>query len=182
MTSQEPSINPYQAPTTMVDASADETYQPSFLALNGRIGRLRYMAYQMANYFAVMLPFSLLSGVLGRSWGPFMAGLIMIVGAVCMVITSLLITRRRCHDIGWNGWTCLLALVPLINLIYLFIPGSSGKNQYGLPPKKNSIGVILMACVMPAILLVGVIAAIAIPAYKDYVKLSQPVQLPLVGQ
>jgi hypothetical protein len=38
--------NPYAAPDAVLsDVAEDETYEPQIFSVNGRIGRLRYLAY-----------------------------------------------------------------------------------------------------------------------------------------
>lgn len=49
---------------------------------------------------------------------------------------------RRLHDIDKSGWWILIAFVPLIGgiwlLVYFFIRGTIGDNNYGADPKANS--------------------------------------------
>ena len=52
--------------------------------------------------------------------------------------------------------------------MFWFIPGTSGSNRFGAPPPPNSTGVILLALILPIIFVIGIVAAIAIPAYQDY--------------
>jgi len=46
---------------------------------------------------------------------------------------------KRCHDVGWSGFTFLLFFLPIANLILLFMlifwKGIEGPNEYGEPPK-----------------------------------------------
>jgi type IV pilus assembly protein PilA len=81
---------------------------------------------------------------------------------------QIVLTVRRAHDFDTTGWLALIALVPLVGLIFLFIPGTKGENRFGKPPPPNSVGVIILACLLPLIAVVGILAAIAIPAYQDY--------------
>ena len=55
-------------------------------------------------------------------------------------------------------------------------PGSRGENQFGLRPPPTPIGVSIMAFVFPAIFIIGILAAIAIPAYQDYTQRAQSAQ------
>ena len=43
--------NPYSAPDADLGGHAQETYDPKFLAVSGRIGRLRYLAYSIGITF-----------------------------------------------------------------------------------------------------------------------------------
>ena len=40
-------VNPYESPKSVTTTSSSDTYQPKIFAVNGRIGRLRYLAYGM---------------------------------------------------------------------------------------------------------------------------------------
>ena len=48
------------------------------------------------------------------------------------------------------------------------MPGTRGANNYGKPPPPNTTGAVVLACIVPVIMIVGIVAAIAIPAYQDY--------------
>jgi type IV pilus assembly protein PilA len=67
-----------------------------------------------------------------------------------------------------TGWLALLVFVPLGVFVFCFWPGTRGENNYGLQPPPNTIGVILLACILPFLFVGGILAAIAIPAYQDY--------------
>ena len=75
-------------------------------------------------------------------------------------------------NIGLEALNYLLNLVPLANLalylVLLIMPGTQGANRFGDPPPPNSTGVIVLALVVPIIAVIGLVAAIAIPAYQDY--------------
>jgi type IV pilus assembly protein PilA len=86
-----------------------------------------------------------------------------------MLVIGFMLTIQRCHDFDMSGWLSLLVLVPLVNLMFWFIPGTDGPNRYGLPTPPNSAGVIVAACAVPLLVFFGgILAAIAIPAYQDY--------------
>jgi Tfp pilus assembly protein FimT len=53
-------------------------------------------------------------------------------------------------------------------LTLLIMPGTQGTNRFGDPPPPNTTGVILLALVLPLVLVAGILAAIAIPAYQNY--------------
>jgi flagellar basal body-associated protein FliL len=70
-----------------------------------------------------------------------------------------------------------LILIPFVNLIFLFIPGTDGENRFGKqPPPNRGVG-IWIAILLVGIFLIGVLAAIAIPAYQSYVKKAQAAAL-----
>ena len=67
-------------------------------------------------------------------------------------------------------------IVPLLNLMFFFIPGTKGTNRYGAPPPPNTLAVKILAWLMLVFFVVGIAAAIALPAYSDYAKRARAVQ------
>ena len=65
--------------------------------------------------------------------------------------------------------------MPLVNLIFWFIPGTDGPNRFGAKTPPNSVLVLIGVWIVP-ILFIGGILAVSIPAYQDYVKRSQTQQ------
>jgi hypothetical protein len=82
---------------------------------------------------------------------------------------QIMLTIQRCHDFNTSGWLSVLALIPFVGLIFYFIPGTDGPNRWGNPTKPNSGRAVALACIVPLIFVVGIVAAIAIPQYQQYV-------------
>ncbi|MBC7452224.1 MAG: DUF805 domain-containing protein [Massilia sp.] len=166
--------NPYNAPASDLSRAGENvaTYQPQILAVNGRIGRLRYLAYTFGLAMACMVAAALLMGVLAAiSPKMMMLGMIIYIPALAI---SFIMAIRRLNDMGHPGWWSLLTIIPILNFFFglwlIFGPGDAGSNNYGLPPTKNSTGVVVAALALPLfIALVGILAAVAIPAYQSYV-------------
>jgi hypothetical protein len=59
-----------------------------------------------------------------------------------------------------------LILIPLVGLIWVFEAGTRGRNDYGRPPPPNTTAVRLGVFLFPAIMVIGILAAIALPAYQ----------------
>lgn len=171
--------NPYATPDAVLSqpAAGDATYDPKFFAIHGRIGRLRYLAY---NFIAMFL-LTFVVGILAAVMIPIIAGsrnggaagmAVMVIIYLPTLFASLVITKRRFNDLNHSGWWSLLMFVPLVNLIawlYLvFGSGTDGPNNYGLPPAKNSALLWIAALLVP-IAFVGILAAVALPAYQKYV-------------
>jgi hypothetical protein len=87
-----------------------------------------------------------------------------------------MLTIQRSHDFNMSGWFSLLALVPLVNLIFWFIPGTDGPNRFGAKTPPNSALVLIGVWIVPILFIGGILAAVSIPAYQDYVKRSQTQQ------
>jgi uncharacterized membrane protein YhaH (DUF805 family) len=161
------SRNPYVAPRAAVTDAAEEFEPVRIFAVSGRIGRVRYIFYTMAVPFLIML----LAGIASALLGPAGAALT-VVAWIAVVVVSITLTIQRSHDFNMSGWFALLWLVPLANLAFWFIPGTDGPNRFGGKTPPNGAGLILSVFVVP-VLIVAILAAVAVPAYQDYVKRAQ---------
>ena len=169
MSDQQP--NPYIAPQSDTDLHQQEEFaEVKFLSAKGRIGRIRLIAYSVgANFFGgiILAAAAALAIPLGEIGGI----LIMVAYIAVVVLTIVLVvlwTVRRLNDCNMSGWFTFIFILPLINLALWFIPGTHGRNNYGAMPPPNKTGVILLALVLPIIAVIGILAAIAIPAYQDF--------------
>ena len=56
-----------------------------------------------------------------------------------LLIPGISVNVRRLHDVGKSGWFLLVALIPIVGIIWLIIlyckDGESGLNKYGENPK-----------------------------------------------
>jgi uncharacterized membrane protein YhaH (DUF805 family) len=143
--------SPYAPPRASVGESQAEFATLKPFSVEGRIGRLRFLAWTMV-LSLVTLPivgvFALLA--LGLVAGDSTTGLI--IGGIfafflfiAFLIVSILFSIQRLHDIGWSGWLWLLNLVPFVGsffpLVIMVVPGNTGANRYGPPPPPNSTAV-----------------------------------------
>lgn len=164
-------VNPYQAPSAAVADAGGETQPVKVFSVSGRIGRARYLAYGMGFYIL----FGFVAGILAAALGP-VGAVLTIVAWVVIVVIGFMLTIQRCHDFNMSGWLALVMLVPLANLIFLFIPGTDGPNRFGAPTPPNGAGVLIAAWALPVIVVIGIAAAVALPAYQDYQKRAGQVQ------
>ena len=106
-------------------------------------GRARRKEYWMFTLFFLL--FALLAGfVIGilSAAGETVAMIAIILAVVwylAHLVPSLAVTVRRLHDTGKSGWFYLLAIIPyiggLIIFIFTVIEGDKGDNKYGPDPK-----------------------------------------------
>jgi uncharacterized membrane protein YhaH (DUF805 family) len=163
--------NPYAAPAASVaDPQAPSAgFAPARIwTLEGRIGRLRLIAYGIGGVFLLNLCFGILAALAAFAGAKSLMGIVMVLSYIGYAAMYILLAVRRAHDLDWSGYLGLLAIVPLVNLVFVFLPGSKGANRYGLPPPPNGWGIRALAMFFPAIALIGILAAIAIPAYQGY--------------
>ena len=151
--------NPYSTPNAPVSDMIDDSGfgDLKIFTPNGRIARLRYLVY--------LFGISIVGGILAMILfmipvvGPFLGGAVYIG----LIVVSVLLTIQRCHDFNKSGWFSLLLLVPIVSLMFYFIPGTKGSNNYGLQPPPNTTAIKVSAFIIIALVVVGTIAAIALP-------------------
>jgi uncharacterized membrane protein YhaH (DUF805 family) len=160
--------NPYGAPRAAVGDAAEHFQPVRIFAVSGRIGRARYVVYS----FVASLLLMLVAGVAVASLGSFGMA-VLAVAYIAMIVLSVMLTIQRSHDFNMSGWFSLLMLVPLANLVFWFIPGSEGTNRFGAKTPPNSTLVLVGLWIVPLVFVGGILAAVSIPAYQDYVKRAQ---------
>lgn len=165
-----PNRNPYAAPQTNVtvgDAGVEEYGEVRLFGVSGRIGRVRYIAYSIVVSLLVLLGTAVVAGVVALV-DTDAAIVVGVIGYLAVFVVGFLPAIQRSHDMNVTGWLSLIQLIPFGVLVFWFAPGTRGENNYGKQPPPNGAGVILVACILPFISIVGILAAIAIPAYQDY--------------
>lgn len=173
-------VNPYAPPRSRVAdvyEDADEFQPVKTWSGEGRIGRLRYLAHLTGGYLVFAVVAGVLSAGLGAARMPGAITVVTSVGAIVYFVFALLKNIQRSHDMNWSGWWGLVALIPVVGLIWVFGSGTKGSNRYGAPPPANTLGIKVLGLLFPIVATIGIIAAIALPAYSNYVKKAKAVQL-----
>jgi uncharacterized membrane protein YhaH (DUF805 family) len=161
---QTPAVNPYAAPKAALDDAAEETQPVKIFSVSGRIGRVRYINSLVGLYILFLIVALAVAKI---------AGPLMIVAWLAYIVIAFMLTIQRAHDFNTTGWLALLSLVPLANFIFWFIPGSEGRNRYGAPTPPNSTLSVALVWILPVLFVAGILAAIAIPAYQQYLIRAQ---------
>ncbi len=178
--------NPYQTPEGDVAVAQQGFEKVRFFSTSQRIGRVRYLAYSAVSSIILGVLVTLLAGseVLtllaageGQAGFPVFSVVALVLYYLATIVISIILGVRRLHDLDKSGWFWLLFLVPFVNIgmsIYiLFFPGSPESNRFGGKPEPNTAVTWIAGLVFPIIVTVGIVAAIAIPAYQQYVERAQ---------
>jgi uncharacterized membrane protein YhaH (DUF805 family) len=170
--------NPYAAPRSQVgDVGAAAAGLQAVRVWNppGRMGRLHYIGYSIGLSFVLAFALGLLGAMLGVIGFPEVVMVVVSgLGYLAYIALYFQLTVQRCHDLDWSGWLSILALVPLLNFIFWFLPGTRGANRWGAPPQRG--GTWIAVLLVLGVVMIGILAAIAIPAYNDYVKRARATQ------
>lgn len=174
--------SPYAPPRAEVGEALAEYSILKPFSFDGRIGRLRYLAWTMALTLA-LLPLVGVGFWLASTWllasdsiaALIVGGLLATVVVLAFAFVSIQFNVQRLHDLGWSGWLWLINLVPFVGSIFPFIliiaPGNTGANQYGPPPPRNTTGVKLLASlwlVMIVLIFIATFAGIFGALQEDY--------------
>ncbi|WP_218511832.1 DUF805 domain-containing protein [Variovorax sp. dw_308] len=159
-------INPYAAPAAAVaDVESHEVQPIKLWSAKGRIGRLRYLAYTTAaGLICNAVSGALVYAVAGVGASTLSLVLVMLVTLIPLLVFHALMGIQRSHDMDWSGWMPLLAIIPLVALLWLFKGGTKGGNRFGAPPPPNSTGVKISAGILVVVMVLGVAALVALQA------------------
>ncbi|SCY80822.1 MULTISPECIES: DUF805 domain-containing protein [unclassified Pseudomonas] len=175
-------VSPYAPPRAEVGEALAEYGTLKPFSFDGRIGRLRYLAWTMVLTLA-LLPLVGIGFWLSTAWllasdsvaGLIVGGLLAAVVVLAFAFVSIQFNVQRLHDLGWSGWLWLINLVPFVGSIFPFIliiaPGNTGANQYGPPPPRNTTAVKLLASlwlVMIVLIFMATFAGIFGALQEDY--------------
>ncbi|KFE53394.1 DUF805 domain-containing protein [Pseudomonas syringae] len=139
--------SPYAPPRASVSEPIEEYGELKIFGIQGRLGRLRYLAWTLVLMIASLSVIGLCAMVMSVSL--IGGGLLMTVASAAAFVILIQIGVRRLHDMGWSGWLILLSLLPYMNsvffLLMVLIPGNKSANQYGAPPPPNTRSIKVLA-------------------------------------
>ncbi|PJE75462.1 DUF805 domain-containing protein [Candidatus Uhrbacteria bacterium CG10_big_fil_rev_8_21_14_0_10_48_11] len=109
------------------------TVLKKYAVFSGRSQRAEYWYYALFNTI-ISIAVAIVGAIAGDS-----SGILGMVYVLAVFIPGLAVGVRRLHDTGRSGWMMLVALIPFIGAIWLFIlfvlDSTPGDNQYGPNPK-----------------------------------------------
>ncbi|AWY41510.1 DUF805 domain-containing protein [Pseudomonas putida] len=161
--------SPYAPPRANVGESVPGFATLKPFSVEGRIGRLRFLAWTMV-LSLVTLPIVGVFALIGlglvssdSTTGLIIGGIFAFFLFLAFLIISILFTVQRLHDIGWSGWLWLLNLVPFVGsffpLVITVVPGNTGTNRYGPPPPPNSTAVKVLCSLWIVLIGLGFVGA-----------------------
>ena len=104
-----------------------------FFSSQGRISRLQY-ALAIGCLIAIGIIFNVL--LLGSNMA--IAIMLSIIISIPALISFIIVSIKRCHDINWSGWYSIGLFIPYLGFLMLafllFIKGDEENNQYGNSP------------------------------------------------
>ena len=106
-----------------------------------------------------------------RSTNPTFMMFLPLLVVLLIFICSFVFMRRRLNDIGHSGWFAILLFVPFVNFLFRciwFLHRSEGIKPIWTRTFENTTGVILCSLLFLFFFVIGILAAIALPAYKEY--------------
>jgi uncharacterized membrane protein YhaH (DUF805 family) len=120
---------------------------------SGRSRRKEYWYFQLFNAIVVIF-LGLFAIAFSDQGKPAMVPFdLMMAYGLILFVPSLAVTIRRLHDIGKSGWWYLIAFVPLIGGIILFVftllDSEPFANPWGLDPKASERVIIAPPYSMP---------------------------------
>jgi uncharacterized membrane protein YhaH (DUF805 family) len=178
--------SPYAPPRAAVGEALPDFAPLKPFSFQGRIGRLRFLAWTMV-LTLVTLGIGIVLALFGLALlssdsnaGLILAGLLAFILVAALGFVSIQFSVQRLHDIGWSGWLWLLNLVPFVGSFFPFVmmvmPGNSTANRYGAPPPPNSNAVKVLSAlwlVFIAILFIGGLAGGLTAIQDEYENATQ---------
>ncbi len=157
--------SPYSPPRAPVGEALPEFSELRVFGVQGRIGRLRYLAWSLV----ALLIIGAIAGIFGLS---LLAGDQMVLSVIVCVVAfmaylyiNVTISVQRLHDLGGSGWLWFLNLVPFIGSLFpialAVLPGNVGANRYGAPQPPNSTAVKILCALWLVVIAVVFVGALA---------------------
>ena len=98
-------------------------------SFTGRISRTEYF---LSGLFSLII-YAIGIGMMAGAGDVGAVGVIIIIPVAWFALAQ---GWKRSHDAGWHG---IVALIPYVNFVLIFVSGDKGANAYGPNPRLNSI-------------------------------------------
>lgn len=163
--------SPYAPPRATVGENLPQFATLKPFSVEGRIGRLRYLAWTMVltlvmlGIGSVVAIFAIALISSDSTAGLIVGGLVVFFLCITIAVVSIQISVQRLHDIGWSGWLWLLNLVPFVGSFFPFVimcvPGTNIANRYGPPPPPNTTAVKVLSSLWVVVIALGFVGLLA---------------------
>ena len=150
----------------------------NYADFDGRARRKEYWYFTLFNFLA-FFALTIIDNIIGSFNTDVGIGLLGGVYSLTVFIPAIAVSVRRLHDTDRSGWWLLIELIPFIGALVFFIfmvlDSQASDNQYGPNPKPgngggSNSGVLIAVAIIVFIAVIGLLAAIAVPVYQDYVE------------
>ena len=98
-----------------------------YATFTGRASRSEYWWFYVLTAVVTIVA-SALDATFDTSWSELNSGLIQCLATLALLLPSLSVGVRRCHDTNHSGWWLLC---PIYNIILMCVPSDEGENEYG---------------------------------------------------
>lgn len=98
-------------------------------SFNGRITRTEFLLSGLV----FLVPFFIGIGILADGDGAAFFSVFFLVPSYWFALAQ---GWKRSHDAGWHG---IIAMIPYVNFVLLFVSGDKGTNAYGPNPRLNGV-------------------------------------------
>ncbi|MBG6027382.1 MULTISPECIES: DUF805 domain-containing protein [Proteus] len=121
-----------------------EVIKNNYANFSGRARRKEYWMFTLVNTIIIAVLYAILISSVDMNTGEMsslgsIAGIIIGIYSLAIIIPSLAVTIRRFHDQDKSGWMFLLAFIPavggLIVFVFMCLEGTRGDNRFGPDPK-----------------------------------------------
>lgn len=156
-------VPPYAPPQPSIAPRTGKYDELKVFTVQGRIGRLRYLAWTMAALLVGVLPL-LITSFLFSTDRLIVGTLFGLLVLIPYAFANIAISVKRLHDLGWSGWLWLLNFVPVVGsffpLVIAVLPGNEGDNRYGPPPPPNTTSVKVLCLLWLVLLALFILVAV----------------------
>jgi len=107
---------------------------------DGRASRSEYWWFNLFNLI-INIVTDVIDSSLGMGMIAYGVGYVGFIAFLALLLPSIGVSVRRLHDLGKSGWWLLIAIIPIVNFIGIFVilvftlmEGEKQPNQYGEVP------------------------------------------------
>jgi uncharacterized membrane protein YhaH (DUF805 family) len=113
-----------------------------YTVFSGRARRKEFWMFALFQ-FLLSIATAILDNLFGTTILDGSSGYLSLLGTFALAVPSFAVSVRRLHDVNKSGWFLLIAIIPLVGIIWLFIlectEGTRGENNYGSDPKAEEV-------------------------------------------